>query len=296
MSCNWGRTLVAMVTPLNAAGELDLNVATALARDLVAQGSDAIILAGTTGEAATLTPAEKLRLFAAVSAELAEPHRVIAGIGGNCTRDTVKLVQAAEALPLGGYMAITPYYNKPNRAGLLSHYQAIDAASSRPIMVYNVPSRTGLDLDQQHYRSLFAACPRLTAVKEASADLVKAAWLVEEFPQVDFFSGNDDLLLPLAALGFKGVVSVAANIVPSAIARLTALASQGDWSEARKLHARLLPLFAALFWETNPVPVKAALELMGWPVGDPRLPLAKLSSANRQRLSDLLQDYSQEGH
>lgn len=291
----WGKTLTAMVTPMDAAGELDIPAAVDLARDIIAHGCDGIVVCGTTGEAATLSTEEKLRLISSLGEEIRSEGLLIAGVGGNCTRDTVGLIRQVEALPVDGYMVITPYYNKPNQAGLVQHYMAVDAASTRPIMLYNVPSRTGIDMSKDDYELVLANCPKITAVKEASPDLTKGGWLAAQFPDVDFFSGNDNLTLPLMVLGFKGVVSVAANVVPAAMAQLTALASQGDWAGARHIHEFFSPLFAALFVETNPVPVKAALELQGWPAGSPRLPLARLSRANTAWLAEVMKNYTREG-
>jgi len=293
-SIEWGKTLAAIVTPMDAKGEIDIPVAVSLARDIIANRCDGVVVCGTTGEAATLSLEEKLRLISSLG-QIRGDGLLIAGVGGNCTRDTIALIRAVEALPVDGYMVITPYYNKPNQAGLVQHYMAVDAASTRPIMLYNVPSRTGMDMSRDDYEQVLANCPKITAVKEASPDLTKAGWLAAKFPDVDFFSGNDNFTLPLMVLGFKGVVSVAANVVPAAMAQLTALASQGDWEGARHIHELLSPLFAALFVETNPVPVKAALELQGWPAGSPRLPLARLSRANTAWLAEVMKNYTREG-
>lgn len=291
----WGKTLAAMVTPMDAGGGVDLEGAVGLARDIMARGVEGLVLSGTTGEAATLSAEEKLALAEAVGRALGGQGQIIAGVGGCSTRETVALVRRMEEKPIQAYMVITPYYNKPNRGGLIAHYQAVAQASSRPLMLYNVPSRTGLDLSREDYQVLLRACPEIRAVKEAGTDLAKGAWLADSFPEVGFYSGSDDLVLPLVALGFRGVVSVAANVVPAAMAQLTAWACQGEGARARALYNRLAPLFAALFVETNPVPVKAALELQGWPVGAPRLPLVRLSEENRQNLAALLQGYSREG-
>jgi 4-hydroxy-tetrahydrodipicolinate synthase len=292
----WGTTLTAMVTPMNSVGAVDTATAVALAKDIIDNGCDGVILCGTTGEAATLTREEKLALFAAVGDAVAGKGLVIAGVGSNSTRETVELIRQADKLPVDGYMIITPYYNKPNQAGMVEHYKAAAAASTKPIMLYNVPSRTGIDLSLEDYQRVLSNCPGITAVKESGADFPKASRLVSEFPEVAFFSGNDIDTLPLMLLGFKGVVSVAANVVPAAVSWLTKQASQGNWEGARRTHVYLTPLFAALFSETNPVPVKAALEFQGWPVGSPRLPLARLSAGNCGRLRAIMKDYTREGH
>mgnify|MGYP000855210813 FL=1 len=291
----WGKTLTAMVTPMDAKGRVDISTAVALAEDIIGNGCDGVILSGTTGEAATLTRDEKVELFGAVGEAIQGKGLTIAGVGSNCTRDTVELIRHVEDLPVDGYMIITPYYNKPNQAGMVRHYMAAEDASTKPIMLYNVPSRTGIDLSLEDYQRVLTNCPKITAVKEAGADNGKASRLVAEFPDVDFFSGNDNGTLPLMVLGFKGVVSVAANVAPGAVSWLTLQASQGHWDSARKTHDYLSPLFSAMFLETNPVPVKAALELQGWSVGDPRLPLAGLSESNFRSLENIVKSYTREG-
>lgn len=291
----WGKTLTAMATPMDSTGAVDIDTAVALAEDIINNGCDGVILSGTTGEAATLAREEKLALFAAVGEATEGKGLVIAGVGSNSTRETLELIRQAEALPVDGYMIITPYYNKPNKAGMLEHYKAAAGESTKPIMLYNVPSRTGIDLSLEDYQQVLSSCPSITAVKEAGADFSKASKLVVEFPGVDFFSGNDDGTLALMALGFKGVVSVAANVAPAAVSWLTTQAVQGNWVGARRTHQYLLPLFSAMFLETNPVPVKAALEIQGWPAGNPRLPLARLSERNFRLLQEIMKDYTREG-
>lgn len=291
----WGRTLAAAVTPMDSMGNVNYRLAASLCADIINNGCDGVVVAGTTGEAATLTDNEKLQLFAFVKEKVGKTGKVIAGVGSNCTRDTVSLIHKAESLGLDGYMVITPYYNKPNLNGLVEHYKAVDSASSLPIMIYNVPSRTGLDMASRDYEQVLACCPKITAVKEASTDLDKAGALAAAHKNVAFFSGNDSYTLPLMALGFSGVVSVAANLVPAAMAKIPDLVYAGDWAGAREIHFKLAPLFKALFMETNPVPVKAGLECQGWPVGRPRLPLGDLSDKNRQLIKLLLNQYKREG-
>ena len=197
MAFKWGKVLAAVVTPMKPDGAVDFEQAARLCRDIVDNGCDGVVVSGTTGEAATLTQGEKTELFARVKEAVGQRGMVIAGVGSNCTRDTVELLRRAEETPVDGYMVITPYYNKPNLSGLIKHFSAVNAASSRPRMLYNVPSRTGLDLTLESYRKFGRA--RITAVKEAGADLEKAGQLAGEFAGVDFFSGNDSLTLPLLA-------------------------------------------------------------------------------------------------
>jgi len=294
MSFSWGKTLTAVVTPLGTEGKVDYELAAKLCRDIVDNGCDGVVVCGTTGESATLTIQEKLELFTRVKALLPNKGIVVAGVGSNSTKETVDLIARVEEIPVDAYMVITPYYNKPNLAGLREHFLAVNAASSRPIMLYNVPSRTGLDMSLEAYHSVLAACPKITAVKEASPDMDKASQLVAELKEIDFYSGNDSLTLPTMALGFKGVVSVAANVVPGAMAELTNHIYVGEWEEARLVHQELFPLFKALFVETNPIPVKAALEIQGWQVGLPRLPLGNISPGNRTMLKTLLSRYRRE--
>lgn len=290
----WGETLVAVVTPMTR-GVINYQLAVELCKDIISNGCDGVILAGTTGEAATLSLQEKLQLFAAVSKGIGQEGKVIAGVGSNCTQDTLNLIAQTESLGVDGYMVITPYYNKPNHSGLVEHFKAIDAASSKPIMLYNVPSRTGLDMSPHAYEEILGSCPKITAVKEASPDMDKASVIAARHLTTAFFSGNDSLTLPLMALGFQGVVSVAGNLVPAAVAEIPRRINAGDWAGARAVHNALFPLFKAMFMETNPVPVKAGLEIQGWSVGSPRLPLGSISTANREFLTELLAQYKREG-
>lgn len=296
MSANyWGGVLAAVVSPMDTRGNVNYKLAANLCSDLIENGCDGVVITGTTGEAATLSAQEKLDLFSSVKERVGRDGIVIGGVGGNCTRETIALVERAESRELDGYMVITPYYNKPNKSGLIAHYRAVSAASSRPIMLYNVPSRTGLEMSLMDYEAVLGSCPNITAVKEASPDFDKAASLPARFDNIVFLSGNDSLTLPLMAMGFSGVVSVAANLVPGAMAKMVSLARSGDWAEARTVHTKLAPLFKAVFVETNPVPVKAGLEIQGWPVGSPRLPLGDLDHDNRRMLEKLLADFKREG-
>lgn len=290
----WGKTLAAIVTPMEG-GKINYALAARLAKSIISHGCDGVVACGTTGEAATLSKTEKLALIDCLGQAVGGAGRVIAGVGSNNTEETVALIRQVEKLPADGYMVITPYYNKPNSQGLLQHYQAVDAACTKPIMLYNVPSRTGMCMSQADYSRILAACPQITAVKEASGNVAVGANLLANHPGIAWFSGNDDLTLPLMAIGFQGVVSVAANVAPKEVAQLTSLISQGNWQAARTINRRLLPLFTALFLETNPVPVKAALEMLGFPVGTPRLPLAGLSAEHRQQLAAVVNKISGEG-
>lgn len=291
----WGKVLVAIVTPMTAQGKINYSVAASLAKELIAKGCDGIVACGTTGEAATLTVEEKLALFACIREEIKDTGLLIAGVGSNCTRSTVSLIRRVENLSVDGYMVVTPYYNRPNTAGLIEHYRAVAAAATRSIMLYNVPSRTGMNLSLPVYEQILSSCPQVTAIKDAGGDVGIAAQLCAHYPNVAWFSGNDNLILPLVALGFQGVVSVAANVAPKEIVMLTALTREGRLLEARIVNNQLLPLITALFIETNPVPVKAALEMQGYQVGSPRLPLAKLSKEHAVDLETIIQTFTGEG-
>jgi 4-hydroxy-tetrahydrodipicolinate synthase len=293
---NWGAVLAAVVTPFDEQGQVDYELAGEICLDLVSRGCDGVVVSGTTGEAPTLSLSEKVNLFTKVKAAVGGRGNVIAGIGANSTAATLALLKENEASEPDGYMVVTPYYNKPNPKGLIAHFQAITACTTKPLMIYNVPPRTGLDVSPDLYEEIFDACPSISAVKEASSDMDKVTELVRRFgSRVTLLSGNDNLLLPMLALGFHGVVSVAANVGPEAMAAMLRSTEDSNWHRARAIHLRYTPLFKVLFCESNPVPVKAALEIQGWPVGDPRLPLAPISQANRHLVKEELERLRREG-
>jgi 4-hydroxy-tetrahydrodipicolinate synthase len=267
------RVLTAMATPFGPDLSLDAAGARKLARHLAATGSDAIVVAGSTGESPTLTFDEKLELFRTVREATGPQTGVVAGCGSNSTADTVRLSREAEKVGVDGIMLVAPYYNKPPQEALYRHFLAVAEAVSIPIMVYNVPGRTGVNLLPETVARL-AAVPNIAALKEASGNLDQVSEVIRVVPDsFAVFSGDDSLTLPILAVGGRGVVSVASHVAGQQIRAMILAYEAGRVSEARRLHTHLLPLFKALFVTSNPIPLKAALALLGLPGGGLRPPL-----------------------
>ena len=269
----FGRLLTAMATPMDASGAIDYAQARRLARALVASGSEGLVISGTTGEAPTLTHEEKLRLFTAVKDEVGGRAAVIAGTGNYSTAETVELTREAERLGVDGALVITPYYNKPSQAGLLAHFTAIAESTALPLILYNVPSRTALNMTADTQIAL-SRIPNIVGAKDASGLLDQIARIIEESePGFGVWSGDDETTLPVLAIGGWGVVSVASHLVGLQIRTMIERFLAGDTAEAARLHRRLLPLIKALFITTSPAPLKHALNHVGFAVGGTRLPL-----------------------
>ena len=264
---------VAIVTPVRD-GEIDHEAYRRLVEFQIAGGTEAIVTCGCTGEPATMTMDEHKALIAETVEIVAGRRPVIAGTGSNNTREAIELTRYAEDAGADGALLITPYYNKPMPAGLLAHYTKVAESTALPLIVYNVPSRTGISILPETVARL-AEQKNIVAIKEAGGSMDQVSQLLALCPK-DFtvLSGDDSMTLPIMAAGGRGVISVAANIVPAKLAKLTAAALADRWSEARSLHLELFDLFKALFLETNPIPVKAALGLMGMITAEWRLPLA----------------------
>ncbi|MBI5157183.1 MAG: 4-hydroxy-tetrahydrodipicolinate synthase [Acidimicrobiia bacterium] len=278
MDTPFGRVLTAMVTPFDAAGAIDTQGAWDLARHLLAEGSDGVVVAGTTGESPTLSADEKLMLFRTVVEAVGDRGVVIAGTGTYDTAESVHLTRQAVAAGVHGVMAVTPYYSRPPQQGLIEHFTAIADASEVPVIVYNIPSRTGRLIEVPTLARL-AAHPRIVAVKDAVGDLAFTTKTAEACgDRLAIYSGDDILTLPMMSVGAVGVVSVASHLAGPQIAAMVRAAAEGAWDEARRLHLRLAPLFSACFLEPNPIPVKAALDALWKPVGRPRLPLVPASA------------------
>ncbi len=278
-----------MVTPFSADGALDLPLAARLAAHLVNQGSDGLVVCGTTGESPTLSWAEPHALFATVKGALAGRAKLIAGSGSNCTAEAVEATREAAALGADGALVVVPYYNKPPQEGLEAHFRAVAAAAPElPLMLYNIPGRTGTSLEAATVARLLD-CPNVVSFKAASGSTEEVSALRASCgDRLAIYCGDDALTLPMLAVGAVGVVSVASHLAGPQISALIRAFFEGDQARARALHEQLLPLCKALFCSTNPIPVKAALELCGWPVGAPRLPLLSANAAVRQRLSETL--------
>jgi 4-hydroxy-tetrahydrodipicolinate synthase len=263
-----------MVTAFAPDGSLDLDACRTLARHLVGHGSEGLVLAGTTGEGPTLDDAEKLALFEAVVDEVGAEARVIANTGTYDTAHSVHLTRDARRLGVDGFLAVTPYYNKPPPEGLARHFAAIAAAADGlPVIVYNIPQRVILNLEPALIARLARESANVVAVKQATTDLDQARAILDA--GLVLYAGNDDLLAPFLELGGSGGIHVASHLVGSDMLRMCELAEAGDFDGMRALDRELSPLFEALSVTTNPIPLKAALELVGLRVGAPRLPLVE---------------------
>ncbi|MGZ4119157.1 MAG: 4-hydroxy-tetrahydrodipicolinate synthase [Actinomycetota bacterium] len=285
----FGRVITAMATPFDREGTLDLERARALAEHLVANGSDGLVLAGSTGESPTLTFEEKRDLFGAVREAVGARADVIAGTGTYDTRETIHLSHMAEEQGVAGLLVVTPYYSRPPQSGLMEHFRTVAASTDLPIILYDIPSRTGRKIEHETLLAL-AQVPNIIGVKDAAGDLTGTARLAAAKPD-DFtiWSGDDALTLPMLALGAHGIISVASHLVGPAIQRLVEAYGKGDASLAASINAELVPIFDVLFITSNPIPLKAALDMVGQPVGDPRLPLVPATEAERSKVRAVLQ-------
>lgn len=258
-----------------------------LARQIDA-GISAVVLCGTTGESATLTDAEKLAIIGRGKAFVRDRCTVIAGTGSNDTEHTVNLSRLAEQAGADALLVVTPYYNKATPGGLLEHYRAVAAGVRIPVIIYNVPSRTGVDIPEEVCQAL-AAVPNIAGIKEASSDISRVARLRAACPDsFAVWGGNDDQAAAVLSLGGSGVISVVSNLYPELMQALVSAGLDGDFDTAADLQLRLLPLIRALFREVNPIPVKAAMELLGWDCGRCRLPLTRATEETVVELKKLL--------
>ena len=285
----FGRVVTAMVTPFDASGAVDLPLVARLARHLVEQGSDGLVVCGTTGESPTLSWNEQLQLLQAVREAVGSTAKVLAGTGSNSTAEAVEATREAAAAGADGALVVVPYYNKPPQDGLEAHFRAVaEAAPALPLMLYNIPGRTGCSVAPATVARLMD-CPNVVSFKAASGTTEEVTALrLACGPDLAIYSGDDGLTLPMLAVGAVGVVSVASHVVGPEIRAMIEAYCQGDGPTALAVHEQLQPLFKALFATTNPIPVKAALELNGWPVGAPRPPLSSLSDAMRTTLAQTL--------
>jgi 4-hydroxy-tetrahydrodipicolinate synthase len=279
-----------MVTPFDADGEVNYSIAEALADHLVNHGSDGLVVCGTTGESPTLSWEEEFQLFKCIKNAVGDRAKVLAGTGSNSTREAIEATQKAAVLNLDGTLQVVPYYNKPTQEGLYQHFAAISAASpDLPMMLYNIPGRTGCGLSIETIQRL-SERPNVVAIKEASGNLDQVSQInTSTSLTFSVYSGDDSLTLPLLAVGGCGVVSVASHVVGDRIQAMIQAFISGEVEKATQEHLNLFPLFKALFLETNPIPVKAALKLQGWNVGSVRLPLVSASDRIVQELKQLLE-------
>lgn len=284
-----GRVLTAMATPFAADGSVNLEVAARLADRLVATGSDGIVVCGTTGESPTLSAAEREALFRAVVQAVGDRAKVVAGAGANSTAAAIAATKAAAKAGVDATLQVVPYYNKPPQAGLYEHFRAIATAEpDLPVMLYDVPGRTACSLEAKTTIAL-AEIDNVLALKDASGDLTKTSQICSNTPAgFSVYAGDDALTLPVLAVGGVGVVSVASHLVGDRLQEMIGAFEAGSIARARAVHSSLLPLFEALFLEPNPMPVRAALALQGWPVGEPRLPLVPLGLESERVLREVL--------
>lgn len=276
-------TCTALVTPF-LQEKLNIPMALILLKRQMEAGVPAVVLAGTTGEAPTLSDKEKLELFSACKTYAGSQCTIIAGTGSNSTEHTVKLSREAEKAGADALLVVSPYYNKANPDGLYQHYLTVAKAVSIPVILYNVPSRTGVDIPVSVYKQL-SNIPNIAGVKEASTNISKITKIRSECGDgFRVWSGNDDLTVPVMSLGGQGVISVMSNIAPVETNAMVNAALAGDFDTASALQIRLQPLSELLFCDVNPLPVKAAMKYIGYDCGDCRLPLTKLSEENEAKL------------
>ncbi|MHB8760814.1 MAG: 4-hydroxy-tetrahydrodipicolinate synthase [Coriobacteriia bacterium] len=270
----FGRLLTAMVTPFTPNGELDLPRAQELALRLLDQDTEALVVCGTTGESPTVFYDDKMRLFQAVLEAVDGAAPVIANAGDNCTDDSVDFARRVVGLGVDAIMAVVPYYNKPPQEGLYRHFGAIAHAVDVPVILYNIPGRSVINMEAATTLRLAADFENIIAVKEASSNLAQIAAIIDGAPRgFEVLSGNDEDTLPMMGLGATGVISVASHVLGPQIAEMVNAQASGDHTRALKTHLELMPLFKALFMTANPIMVKKALELAGFPAGECRLPL-----------------------
>lgn len=288
MRGRFGDLITAMVTPFDSEGKIDLDQAQKLAIWLIEQGSEGLVLAGSTGEGPTLTDDEKVLLWREVKKAVGDRASVIANSGTYDTAHSIHLTKEAEKAGVDAVLVVTPYYNRPPQAGLLAHFKAVAGATSLPNILYDIPIRTGRKIEHDTLIQL-AAVDNVVGVKDAAGDVQGTARLVAEAPS-DFqiYSGNDADTLPWLSVGAVGVIAVASHVVGPQFAQMIAAFKSGDVATAAKIHLDLMPVFDAMGITTNPIPVKAALELLGHAVGDPRLPLVAATAEQIDQLRGVL--------
>ena len=281
-----GVILTAIVTPFKADGSVDLDAFRALARHLVENGSDGLVVTGTTGETPTLSDEEKGALWRAAVDEVGDRATVVAGVGTYDTHHSVALAKRAADAGVDGLLVVTPYYNKPPQRGIVAHFDAVAAATAKPVVVYNIPARCVVNIEPETITRL-AEIDTVTAVKQANDDLAQARHIVET--GLDLYAGDDDLILPFLELGGIGGICVHTHVVGPQVAELVRLWNAGEHDAARALDRELAPSIELLRVTTNPIAIKAALDLLGHEVGGHRLPLVDPTEEERERVRDCLE-------
>ena len=287
----FGRVCTAMVTPFDGKGNVDFQKTTQLIEYLINNGTDSLVISGTTGESPTLTTEEKLALFKHVVKIVNKRVPVIAGTGNYNTKESVELTEKAEEIGVDGILAVAPYYNKPNQEGLYQHFKAIAESTSLPLMVYNIPGRSVVNIEPETVVRL-SEIPNIKAIKEASGNIVQMAEILRITPDdFELYSGDDSLTWPVLSIGGTGVVSVASHVIGNEIQQMIRAFLSGNHKEASEWHLKLLPLMEGLFMAPSPAPVKTALQIKGLNVGSVRLPLVPLTENERNRLTELMKPF-----
>lgn len=289
----FGRLLTAMVTPFNEDGSVNYEAGCHLADWLLANGTDGLVIEGSTGEAATMTMDEKIKFMQTIVKHIGGRAPIVAGAGTNCTASTIELAQAMEACGVDGLLVVGPYYNKPTQEGYYQHFAAVAKAVKIPIIVYNVPGRTGSNILPATIARLAADFDNIVAVKEAAGDVSQTAELYRVLPErISIYSGDDGLILPFMAVGACGLISVLANCNGIILQDVMQAYSEGRVQDAAELNKKMVPLAKAMFMESNPIPIKAAVtKVTGIPAGAPRLPLTPLSAGAEAKLDAILREY-----
>ncbi len=283
---------VALITPFHEDKSIHFEVLGELVEWQIAEGTDAIIVCGTTGEPSTMTKEERLEVISYTVQKAAKRIPIIAGTGGNNTKEVIKASLQAQKAGADGLLIVTPYYNKATQNGLYEHYAMIAQAVTLPIIMYNVPSRTGCNLLPQTAARLGRDFDHIVGIKEASGNISQVAKLSQVAGNyLDIYSGNDDQILPVLSLGGKGVISVLSNVIPKETHMMVAKFMEGDIEGAKELQLEYLELIDALFCEVNPIPVKAAMKLMGYAVGGLRLPLTEIEKIHQDTLKKVMEKY-----
>ncbi len=287
----FGRMIPAMVTPFDENRELDVDKVQALAARLVDGGSDSLIINGTTGESPTVFYPQKIELFRAVVEAVGVRVPVIANVGDNCTADTVDFAREVAELGVDGFMCVVPYYNKPPQEGIYQHFRTIANAVELPIILYNIPGRCVVNMEAETTLRLARECANVVAVKEASGKLDQVKAIVEGAPEgFAVYSGDDAATFDIMRLGGAGVISTIGNVAPARMKEIVDLCAAGDWEAAAAANEALMPLMKGLFETSNPILVKEALKLLGFPVGGVRLPLVDATPAQSERLAAIMRE------
>lgn len=287
----FGRMITAMVTPFDENLDLDLKQARALARRLVDGGTDALVINGTTGESPTVFYPQKMKLFEAVVAEVGGEVPIIANVGDNCTADTVDFAQDVQKLGVDAFMLVVPYYNKPPQEGLYQHFKTIAESVDLPCILYNIPGRCVINMTAETTLRLANDVENIVAIKEASGNLEQVAAIIKDAPRgFDVYSGDDSLTYDMMKFGAAGVISTAGNVAPARMKEITDLCAAGKFDEAKKAHDAFLPLMDELFVTANPIMVKEALNLAGFPVGGVRLPLVPATEEQSAHLAQVMKE------